>query len=135
MYPTHGNEFSKQRRMIEELVDEGLEFEIRPAPRAATGRVYQACVEMVHASNLKAKDEVNFFRRLAVGPEAKAQGDPGAPKSKQGAAGKLTLTEASVQQLEPHSVNVQLRSGQSASKGRLNSAAPMQAKSTRAASR
>jgi hypothetical protein len=64
--------FSKQRRMIEELVDEGKEFEIQPAPRAPTGRVYQACVDMVHASNVEAKEEVNFFRRLAFGPEATA---------------------------------------------------------------
>ena len=135
MYPTQGTAFSKQRRMIEELVDEGKEFEIRPAPRVSTGQVYQACVEMVHASRMVAKEEVNFFRRLAVEAEAKVQGAPGAPKSKEGATEKLTLTEASVQQLDPHSVNVPLCSGQSASKGRLNSAAPMRAKSTHAASR
>ena len=51
MYPTHGTAFSKQRRMIEELVDEGKEFEIHLAPKVASGKVYQACVEMVHASN------------------------------------------------------------------------------------
>ena len=71
MYPTHGTAFSKQRRLIEELVDEGEEFEIHPAPRVASGSVYQACVEMVHASNVEAKAEANFFRRLAPGPEAK----------------------------------------------------------------
>jgi hypothetical protein len=71
MYPTHGTAFSKQRRMIEQLVDEGKEFEIRLAPKVASGSVYQACVEMVHTSNAEAKDEVNFFRRLAPGPEAK----------------------------------------------------------------
>ena len=40
MYNKLGTTFSKQRRIVEEMIDAGEEFEIRANPKTPTGRVY-----------------------------------------------------------------------------------------------